>query len=218
MADSYTVYCLTNTINGKRYIGQTKSRLSQRLALHVSRSRHGARYAISHAIAKYGIGAFVHEVLEEGIPEDIVDERERYFIALFRTMDRLFGYNLTSGGSQYKRLSEATREKLRNAQRSKWKDSKYRESQQAAMRLKVLTAEHRKKIGIAGRGRKHSAESIEKVRQAHIGSKRNPETCRRIGAAKRGVIHSPETKAKISTGNLLAWARRKAQRWQKRQF
>jgi hypothetical protein len=57
----FIIYCHTNKMSGKAYVGQTKRSMMQRWAQHVhdARTGHGCR-ALSAAIRKYGSDAFAH--------------------------------------------------------------------------------------------------------------------------------------------------------------
>lgn len=55
------IYKITNLINGKIYVGQTKRTLKARIYQHIHRSES----AISLAIQKYGWENFKAEIIEE---------------------------------------------------------------------------------------------------------------------------------------------------------
>lgn len=92
----FVVYKHTNKINGKSYVGQTCQSLSQRW-------RRGEGYKSStyfyHAIQKYGWDNFEHTILECGLNENEVDERERFWIKYFNSTNENYGYNLSDGGN-----------------------------------------------------------------------------------------------------------------------
>lgn len=84
--------------NGKSYIGQTKTTIEKR-----RKNEYGTGYAGSpcfyHAIQKYkGLQNFQYEELEI-VNIDELDEREKYYIALFNTITPN-GYNIESGGQR----------------------------------------------------------------------------------------------------------------------
>lgn len=89
------IYKITNLLNGKIYIGQTRMTVKQRMYKHYSRANQDDITGIDAAIKKYGKENFSVETLEE-CEEEKLDERERYYINLFSSYDN--GYNLTLGG------------------------------------------------------------------------------------------------------------------------
>ena len=101
----YIVYCITNKINGKKYIGITSRPLKDRMWQHVNESKKvdGETYntPFKRAIRKYGIENFEEEILEEGLTSVEASEKERFYIEKFQTYYRYCnsnGYNATIGG------------------------------------------------------------------------------------------------------------------------
>lgn len=98
------IYKITNTINGKAYIGQTLYSLEKRFAEHLkdsARTGHSKR-PLYKAMLKYGYSAFTIEVVEELADDpELLNDREIYWITKFHTFckDPLGpGYNATLGG------------------------------------------------------------------------------------------------------------------------
>ena len=87
------IYLITNTINGKRYVGQTV-RFKDRMWEH---EHNNNRYisAIDAAIKKYGTNVFEVSILETP-DKELLDEREEYWIKKLGTYR--FEYNLNKGG------------------------------------------------------------------------------------------------------------------------
>ena len=52
----------------------------------------------SRAIERYGWDNFLHEVIEDNLTLEDAYEKEKYYIALYKSNDSLYGYNLTKGG------------------------------------------------------------------------------------------------------------------------
>lgn len=97
--DMCGIYIITNLINGKVYIGQSKN-ITNRLARH---RRGGDRCLLHRAIKKYGVDNFKFEVLEECQEEDL-NEREIYYIAQYNSVVPN-GYNISYGGNSHKHAS-----------------------------------------------------------------------------------------------------------------
>ena len=109
------IYKITNTQNGKQYVGQTKLKLNKRFTDHVAAANSGSTSIIHNAIRKYGRDAFKVELLEECHSFEELDRAERKWIAALNTVTP-HGYNIEEGGCRNRgSLSEATRAKLREA-------------------------------------------------------------------------------------------------------
>lgn len=86
------IYKITNKVNGKSYIGQTRYTIEFRWRQHLHKKDNTYFH---NAIRKYGADNFIVEKLEECNIEDL-NEREIYYIAKYNTFKD--GYNLTIGG------------------------------------------------------------------------------------------------------------------------
>lgn len=95
------IYKITNLINGKNYIGQTKKTIQERFKRHIiaSNEKRNKNILLYNAIKKYGIDKFIIELIEE-CKFDNLDEREIYWIKYYDTYNN--GYNLTIGGKSRK--------------------------------------------------------------------------------------------------------------------
>lgn len=110
------IYKITNKINGKCYIGQSNNihrRWKQELAPNAKLNPHLAR-----AFEKYGIDNFEFEIIEECEREDL-NERERFYIEIYNSINPALGYNKTLGGDgnlgRHFIMSEEQKEKIRQA-------------------------------------------------------------------------------------------------------
>lgn len=91
------IYIITNLINNKVYIGQSKN-IKDRFNSHKSDARRGKDYPISRAIRKYGISNFNFEILEYA-PLNKLDELEIKMIKKYDSTNYNKGYNICRGGS-----------------------------------------------------------------------------------------------------------------------
>ncbi len=104
---NYKIYCLTNNITNKKYIGVTKQKLYKRF-----RGGHGYDLGskIRNAIVEYGWKNFKHEVLFETENRELAGEMEKFFIKFYDTTKK--GYNNATGG--FKGYTQTVSEKQRN--------------------------------------------------------------------------------------------------------
>ena len=86
------IYCWTNLINNKKYIGQATD-IERRKKQHVSQAGK-LTTKISRALWKYGLNNFDFQVLEE-CSVDQLNQREHYWIHYYKTLEDEFGYNIT---------------------------------------------------------------------------------------------------------------------------
>jgi group I intron endonuclease len=107
----FIIYLATCLENNKVYVGQTCKRLSNRRWAHVNRKDYDGFF--NRAIRKYGAANFDWQILSHAETKDEANNLERVWIALFQSMNREFGYNMTAGGdgSIGHKHSAATREK-----------------------------------------------------------------------------------------------------------
>lgn len=91
------IYKITNRVNGKVYIGQTRFTVEHKFKQHYKNYNIEHRQRpLYHAFAKYGIDNFSVETIEECSIEKL-NEREIYWIAYYDSFNK--GYNATLGGS-----------------------------------------------------------------------------------------------------------------------
>ena len=104
------IYKITNKINGKVYIGQTRKTIQERFQEHLKKAKiHTNRY-LYDAMNKYGYNNFIITQIEECL--DIkLDEREIYWIKYYDTYNN--GYNLTTGGQLLKNTKKTSTSQLK---------------------------------------------------------------------------------------------------------
>ena len=101
------IYCYTNKINGKRYVGQTIQKLRKRHGQHLS-----GKQLIDKKLKQYGVENFKLEVLHLADMYSI-DMLERHYIYFFDTFVKNGkGYNVSSGGHNGSPWAGKTEEEL----------------------------------------------------------------------------------------------------------
>lgn len=113
------IYKITNTLNGKMYIGKTEQTIEKRFQQHCNDSqREGMENRpLYKAMRKYGVEFFSIEEIEQ---TDQPEEREIYWIEFYGTFKN--GYNATLGGDGKKYIDYdlvvATYQELQNARKT----------------------------------------------------------------------------------------------------
>jgi group I intron endonuclease len=138
------IYCYTNKITGKKYVGQTINP-NQRKSTHKSKAlKEQSDYYFHRSIRKHGWNSFDYEVLEENVSD--LNERENYYI---NTLNTIWpnGYNQCTANS----LDRTAIEKMRETKKRQF------ESMTEEDRRKSVDA-----MVKANTGRKHSEETKKK--------------------------------------------------------
>ncbi len=111
-----SIYLITNSQNGKKYVGQTTRSIESRFCDH-ARDKRSSRY-LSSAIIKHGVQNFIIEELVVAFDEKTLNELETYYINKYNTLHPN-GYNLSLGGHQRGNISDLTRKKMSDSKLGK---------------------------------------------------------------------------------------------------
>jgi group I intron endonuclease len=111
ISDKYSIYKVTNIINDKIYVGQTRLSIMKRWKTHQQNALAGGNTYFHKSIRKYGCDSFKIELIIDDLSPDQANEYEIKFITELMSDDPNVGYNGTKGG-QGCRASRLTREKM----------------------------------------------------------------------------------------------------------
>ena len=200
------IYMTTNLVNGKKYIGKKKSETF----LHEQYL--GSGTYLNRAIDKYGKENFKVELIEECEDKDILNEREKYWISHYRSVENINLYNVAQGGeggdtisglneidynAYIDKISKPRSEEFKQAQSKRfcgennpmygkhYKATWDRTSENNPFYGKHHTSEFRSKISNQNRGRKHTPEELDKMRKSHLGKKHSEETKRKMSESRK---------------------------------
>jgi len=196
------IYKITNTINKKIYIGQSKYDNPKYL---------GSGVYIIKSVKKYGKENFGREVLEVCDNQKLADEREKFWIKELRSQENKIGYNVASGGSSYimnkdiaKKISEILKGKYvgKNSFRYGIKlTEEHKKCISEANRGKVFSEETRKKMSDSRKGIIISEESRKKMSDSHKLKKLTIDHKKNIGKGLIGRVLGEKTKKILSEKN-----------------
>ncbi len=196
------VYIITNKLNGKRYIGQTKS-LNNRMRGHTTSSKSNYLY---NSINKYGKHNFELDCIS--CKDENLDVLETCLIKFYNSLNKEFGYNIESGGNKNKIVSNETRLKISKANIGKTAGDKNfffgkygilhprfgaKNSIENIEKLRKFNIEFQK-------GKIHSEETKQKMSLAHkgkrLGIKLTEEHKQKLSEAKKGKPSGRKTNTK----------------------
>lgn len=172
------VYCATNKITNKKYIGLTKQTLDNRKKGHRCNVKKGKKSAFYDAWRKYGEDNFEWKILFQHNNLTKVVLQEEYFIKYYNTIVPA-GYNILCG-----RMHPPN---MKNIPKSD---------------------DHKKKISEANKGRTVPIEVRKKISKSLLGNipwNKGKTKCQI--AWNKGIPHTQETKNKISikAKGRIAW-------------
>ena len=182
-----SIYKITNTVNGKAYIGQTiQDAVNGRINAHLTGKASGSRL-VRQAVEKHGKDTFTYEIIHDGIISEFLDTLEIEAIAKFNTIAP-HGYNQTNGGSgSGTQVSPETRRRMSKAHKGKKHSEKTKRKMSKIRKGKPRPEKTKRKISKARKGRPGKSPSEETRRKQSKAMKGRP-----------GKPLSAETKRKIS--------------------
>lgn len=225
-------YLITNTTNGKCYVGISKD-FENRWSGHKCAAEKGRGHALHAAMRRYGPEKFSFEIVACARSYQDLRDLERILIAQHGTYIRLGrGYNMTLGGDGVfgHTHSEITRAKMRVARASfvmpphsaehnakiatallgKKHPPERRANMARAAEIWKHTEEFKKRVAVLSeqnRVRPVSVETREKLRQTHLGKKKTDKAKKNMSAAAKLRSSTPEFKAaasRIHKGKILS--------------
>lgn len=139
------IYLTTNIINKRMYIGKHKSSK-------YDKSYYGSGKLILQDIDKYGIENFSNEILFEASSKEELDEKEKYYIAVYREVYGENLYNIALGGDGGDTYSNRTQEekdefvtKMTKINRERCSSEEFKNKKSQALKEKYSNLEERQK-------------------------------------------------------------------------
>lgn len=152
------VYCIKNIITNKLYIGSTITSFKKRLKDHKIMMKHKNHHNVylNRAVIKYGIENFEFSIIEFIPNNDIIREREKYYIDILKTLSTENGYNISNETTCIPH-NEETRRKISNSLKLK-----YQNDIEFKQRMEKITD---KKIGVPSWNKGLKCDNISNARK-----------------------------------------------------
>ena len=183
------IYKHTNLVHeGWSYIGQTMYTTGQRWKS--DGSGYQKNYVFRRAIEKYGWDNFSHEIIEDNIPPEKLDEREKFWISFYHTYigdPECKGYNMTEGGNVGR--GRICRE-----------DTKQKTSE--TLKGHSVSDSVAKRVSECSKGRKHTPETIAKIAAANHGRDTSPQP---IKCLETGIVYKSINEASKHFAKSKHW-------------
>ena len=197
----FYIYCITNNINGKNYIGQRKCPANKTPE---TDKYMGSGYRLKVAKKCFGIENFSKGILAITETQGNADILERVFIALYRAEGKA-EYNIADGGQ----IRFSGKEAILRNEKIKLHNNKYwlgkKRSPETCKKLsdinkgKHLSEEHKRKIAESNKGKRHSVSEETKKKISNTLKGHQP-----WNKGKHNYL-SEETKRKMAVNKGNTW-------------
>jgi group I intron endonuclease len=186
------IYKITNLINGKIYIGQSRNlrRRQNEYSRYSEKKGHGL---MKRAILKYGWGNFRFEVIEE-CPADLLNEREEFHINEFKSYEKGIGYNMVYGAESHHNHVYSTELREKRSEQYTGEGNPFHGKSHSQASRRSMSESRKLSVGDKASfyGKSHSAESKAKISEKKRGKLMGEEN------HFHGKTHSDEAKKAIS--------------------
>jgi group I intron endonuclease len=186
------VYKITNTENGKVYIGQTRHKLNDRWCQHQHPMSNCRK--LNRAIRKHGAAAFRIEQIAVAHNQEELNRLEVEWILSLKSHLPLFGYNMDLGGSHF---SEETRKLIAAARKRYFENPEARANASAKATRHWANPEARAVVSAKGKLRFEDPEFRAKSSLAQKVSRGKPEARAKQSVLTKSRYQDPDYRAKL---------------------
>lgn len=204
------IYCIENKLDHKKYIGQSIN-IYSRWSKHkyeLNNKKHDNFY-LQESWDKNGEDCFYFYVLEECNECDL-DDKERYYIELFNTLNKDYGYNFTNGGKKDFVMLDEVYTKSSNSLKDTYLNTDLKEIRRKDALKQWSNPNIRKKICGENNGmygKHHSEETLNKLRELGKSKKIVNKVIRSVFCVELNIVFNNAAEAarelNIHSSNIL---------------
>jgi group I intron endonuclease len=193
------IYKTTNLITGKFYIGKDKYNNPNYL---------GSGVKLKDAIKKYGLQNFKKEIVEYCESYDYMNEREKFWIEYYQSINPTVGYNISTGGdggdnftnhlnkeeyrNKLSRASSITNKKLEQKRKidtiNLWQNELYKSKVISGIKKRYEDPEYKEKLKQSIKAAQNKPEVRKKKSEVQKGSKNSRWLGKIVVTNSDGVI------------------------------
>lgn len=188
------IYLITNTLNGMKYIGQTKhDDIHKRWREHKNYKKSSIGRFLLNAYQKYGVEHFKFQIICVCFDEDC-NKYESEYITKFNTLSPN-GYNLKAGG-HFSAHHPETKKLMSESIKKVWENKEYKEKISNKIKeyykthKRTLTEEHKQKLRDAYKRKIQFDSNGKRIRKPH-GRKPTEKSLQNL---KIGAIYEKNSK------------------------
>lgn len=201
------IYAITNTLNGKVYIGKTSGLVNKRWNQHLKLLRKNLHINshLQNAWNLYGESTFLIEELATAESAQQLNELEIETIKLYKSSDIQYGYNMSFGGDGG-RLTNKVYKKMSINRIGRKLSEQHKRNISSALKGREIT--WKDKISASNKGMKPSSLAVQKSKEKFTGSTLSLETKRRISISVRDAYNKMPTEFRLLKNEKISKAQK----------
>lgn len=201
----YTIYCITNNVTEKQYIGQTTNMLSKRWKQH---KKLPSDTHIYRSMKKHGIKNFSIEPIFHCKNKNLLDYLEKFTIQVYDTFHT--GYNSTDGSSKSFKMSNYVREKISKSRKGIKLTEEHKNNiskSQIGVKRKPFSNTHKNNISKSKMGSKYNITYENKLNMSKKKKGQNSHWFNGFYKTPNGIFNNSYCIDNLSPVTLRNWCK-----------
>lgn len=177
------IYITTNTVNGKRYIGQKRFDNKYQWKFYL-----GSGKALKMAVNKYGKDNFHRDIVDIAYSRDELDSKEIQWVTNYNAVESEDFYNIADGGHAGNKYAGKTEEEM----------DEIRKKISEAGKGRILSDNARQNISSAKKGESNPMWGKYNEKNPFYGKHHSIETRTKLSEMRKGTHQTEERRRKVS--------------------